>query len=86
MIVVGCVVLCLFIVWDSYFARHPICPRRFLKNRAFQAAIWISFFDFVSSIFDVVIFAILMRHRQVSFYISNVYLYSFVYVVKPWYV
>lgn len=48
MIVVGCVVLCMFIVWDGYFARYPVCPRRFLTNRAFQAAIWISFFDFVS--------------------------------------
>lgn len=47
MIVVGCVVLCMFIVWDGYFAKHPVCPRRFLTNRAFQAAIWISFFDFV---------------------------------------
>lgn len=48
MIVVGCVVLCLFIAWDSLYAKYPICPSRFLKNRAFQAAMWISFFDFVS--------------------------------------
>lgn len=68
MIVVGCVLLCVFIVWDARFAKRPLMPARFLRNRAFVGAAWIGFLDFV------------------SFYLTNTYLYSFILVVKPWFV
>lgn len=48
MLVVGVVILCVFILWDTRFAKRPIMPPRFLKNRAFIGATWIGFFDFVS--------------------------------------
>ena len=48
MLVIGVVILFVFIVWDTRFARRPIVPTRFLTNRAFIGAAWIGFFDFVS--------------------------------------
>ncbi|EKM58957.1 uncharacterized protein PHACADRAFT_25102 [Phanerochaete carnosa HHB-10118-sp] len=48
MLVIGIVLLFVFIVWDTRFAKRPIMPPRFLRNRAFIGATWIGFFDFVS--------------------------------------
>ncbi|KIP10562.1 hypothetical protein PHLGIDRAFT_115319 [Phlebiopsis gigantea 11061_1 CR5-6] len=48
MIVVGCVLLFVYIGWETWFAKRPVMPTRFLKNRAFIGASWIGFFDFVS--------------------------------------
>ncbi|KAI0781782.1 drug:h+ antiporter [Abortiporus biennis] len=66
MLVVGCVLLPIFGVWDFRFAKRPVVAWRFIKNRGVIGAAWIGFFDFV------------------SFYLTNTYLFSFVYVVKPW--
>ncbi|KAI8995203.1 drug:h+ antiporter [Trametes punicea] len=48
MIVVGCVLLPAFALWDIYFAKRPVFPRRFLTNRSVVFAAWIGFFDFFS--------------------------------------
>ena len=48
MIVIGGVLLFVFAGWDIRFATRPVMPGRFLKNRAFVAASWIGFLDFVS--------------------------------------
>ncbi|KAI0755989.1 drug:h+ antiporter [Irpex lacteus] len=48
MLVVGIILLFVFAAWDIRFATRPIMPARFLKNRAFIAASWIGFFDFVA--------------------------------------
>ena len=48
MIVVGCILLPVFALWDIYFAKRPVFPRRFLTNRSVTIASWIGFFDFVS--------------------------------------
>lgn len=47
MLVVGIVLLFVFTAWDTLYAKRPIMPPRFLKNRAFIGAAWIGFFDFV---------------------------------------
>ncbi|CDO70201.1 hypothetical protein BN946_scf184942.g1 [Trametes cinnabarina] len=46
MIVVGCVLLPAFAMWDIFMAKRPVFPRRFLKNRSVVIASWIGFFDF----------------------------------------
>ena len=48
MLVVGIVLLFVFSVFDTWFAKRPVMPTRFLRNRAFIGAAWIGFFDFVS--------------------------------------
>ncbi|KAI0092894.1 drug:h+ antiporter [Irpex rosettiformis] len=48
MLVVGIVLLFVFAGWDIRFATRPVMPGRFLRNRAFVAASWIGFLDFVS--------------------------------------
>ncbi|KAL1938676.1 hypothetical protein VTO73DRAFT_11279 [Trametes versicolor] len=48
MIVVGCVLLPVFAIWDVYFAKRPVIAHRFLTNRSIVFASWIGFFDFFS--------------------------------------
>ncbi len=48
MIVVGCILLPVFALWDIYVAKRPVIARRFLTNRSIVFAAWIGFFDFVS--------------------------------------
>ena len=48
MIVVGCVLLVTFFVYDIKFAKTPILSKQFIENKAVVAASWIGFFDFVS--------------------------------------
>ncbi|KAM3581079.1 hypothetical protein VKS41_006524 [Umbelopsis sp. WA50703] len=68
MIVVGCLLLPVFAIWECVFASRfgytAIAPLRFFKNLNIAAACFIGFFDFV------------------SFYLQYTYQYSFVYVVK----
>ena len=49
MLVIGCVLLCLFAVWDLRFASRPVIAPRFLRNRSVVFASLIGFFDFVRS-------------------------------------
>lgn len=48
MIVTGCVLLVMFLVYDIKFAQVPIISKQFIKNKAIVAASWIGFLDFVS--------------------------------------
>ncbi|KAI9060414.1 drug:h+ antiporter [Trametes sanguinea] len=48
MLVVGCVLLPAFAMWDIFMAKRPVFPRRFLKNPSVMIASWIGFFDFFS--------------------------------------
>ena len=48
MIVVGCILLFVFVAWDTFVAKRPVIPFRFLTNRSFIGSSWIGFFDFVS--------------------------------------
>ncbi|KAI0742109.1 MFS general substrate transporter [Daedaleopsis nitida] len=48
MLVSGWVLLPMFAVWDTKFAKRPVIPRRFLLNRTVLCAAWIGFFDFLS--------------------------------------
>ncbi|OJT02311.1 Siderophore iron transporter 3 [Trametes pubescens] len=48
MIVVGCILLPVFALWDIYFATRPVIARRFLTNWSVVLASWIGFFDFFS--------------------------------------
>ena len=48
MIVVGCVLLATFFVYDTGFAKVPILSKQFIKNKSIVAASWIGFLDFVS--------------------------------------
>ncbi|KAI0828474.1 drug:h+ antiporter [Trametes gibbosa] len=48
MIVIGCILLPVFILWDVYCAKRPVVARRFLTNRSVVLASWIGFFDFFS--------------------------------------
>ncbi|KAJ3548443.1 hypothetical protein NM688_g5297 [Phlebia brevispora] len=48
MLVVGIFLLFVFAIWDTFFAKRPVMPLRFLKNRSFIGASWIGFMDFVS--------------------------------------
>ncbi|PSS03712.1 hypothetical protein PHLCEN_2v3966 [Hermanssonia centrifuga] len=48
MLVIGIVLLFVFSVWETWFAKRPVVPLRFLRNRSFIGAAWIGFFDFVS--------------------------------------
>ncbi|KAK0442475.1 drug:h+ antiporter [Desarmillaria tabescens] len=66
MVVIGCVLFPLIGPWEFKFAKFPVVPWRYVKNRSVVGASLIGFFDFI------------------SFYLTYVYLYSFVLVVKPW--
>ena len=48
MIVVGCVLLVTFFVYDTKIAKVPILSKQFIKNKSIVAASWIGFLDFVS--------------------------------------
>ncbi|KAI0759140.1 drug:h+ antiporter [Trametes elegans] len=48
MVVVGCVLLPVFALWDIYVAKRPVIARRFLFNSTVVCAAWIGFFDFLS--------------------------------------
>lgn len=50
MIVVGCILLPVFALWDIYFATRPVIARRFLTNWSVVLASWIGFFDFVRNL------------------------------------
>ena len=85
MVTVGCLLLPVFVVWEWKFAKHPVIPTRFLKNRTFVIAALVGAFDFVCiPFFFVFEVFVLMENVQVSFYISWAYLFSFVLIVKPW--
>lgn len=49
MLVVGCVLLVLFFVYDLNFAPRPVVPLRFVKNRVLVCGAFIGFLDFVRS-------------------------------------
>ena len=46
--VVGCVLFVVFVGWEWKFAKFPVIPPRFLKNRTFVIAALVGAFDFVS--------------------------------------
>ncbi|KAI0635481.1 drug:h+ antiporter [Trametes polyzona] len=48
MIVIGCLLLPVFALWDVYCAKRPVIARRFLTNWSVVLASWIGFFDFFS--------------------------------------
>ncbi|KAH8829259.1 major facilitator superfamily domain-containing protein [Flagelloscypha sp. PMI_526] len=48
MIVLGVALLPVVIFWEVKYAKFPVIPLRFLKNRAVMSAAFIGFFDFVS--------------------------------------
>ncbi|KAG8830512.1 hypothetical protein FRC17_004763 [Serendipita sp. 399] len=64
MIVLGPLIIIAFGIYEVYWARFPIFPGHFLRNRALMATSFIGFFDFI------------------SFYLTALYLTSFLYVVK----
>ncbi|KAI0666920.1 drug:h+ antiporter [Trametes maxima] len=47
-LVLGWVLLPVFAVWDTRYAKRPVIARRFLSNRTVVCAAWIGFFDFLS--------------------------------------
>ena len=47
MLVLGVVLLFVFAYWDFKFARNPVIPFRFIKNRTVVIGSLIGFFDFV---------------------------------------
>lgn len=48
MIVIGCVLLPSFVLYDWKFAKFPVVPGRFVRNKSVVGASLIGFFDFVS--------------------------------------
>lgn len=82
MLVIGCVLFPAVGPWEFKFAKYPVVPRRFITNFTVVGASLIGFFDYAcpSSC------SRLSAHSpcQISFYLTYVYLYSFVIVVKPW--
>jgi hypothetical protein len=84
-LVIGICLLPVFVVYEWKVARYPIIPRRFVTNRSVVIAMLIGSFDFVCSSHPLIPCS-LPDTPQISFYLSFTYLYSFVYVVKPWYV
>jgi hypothetical protein len=49
MLVVGIVLLLVYGLWDFKYAKRPVIPMRFIKNRGVLGAALIGFFDFVSN-------------------------------------
>ncbi|KAJ3991686.1 drug:h+ antiporter [Lentinula boryana] len=66
LIVLGGVLLPICGVWDVCYAKYPVIPPRFFKNRSVIIVSLIGAFDFC------------------SYFLTAVYLYSFIIVVKPW--
>ncbi|KAJ3846885.1 drug:h+ antiporter [Lentinula lateritia] len=66
LIVLGCILLPVCGVWDLRYARYPVVPARFFKNRSVIIVSLIGALDFC------------------SYFLTSVYLYSFIIVVKPW--
>lgn len=66
MVVIGCVLFPLIGPWEFKFAKFPVIPLRYVKNKSVVGASLIGFFDFI------------------LFYLTYLYLYSFVLVVKRW--
>ena len=48
MLVVGIFLIFVFAVWETWAAKRPVVPLRFLTNRTFVGATWMCFFDYVS--------------------------------------
>ena len=48
MIVIGCVLIPFYVLWDVKVANHPVIPRRFWLNRSVVIACVVGAFDFVS--------------------------------------
>lgn len=86
MIVVGFVIAPFFVLWDAKFAKHPVIPVRFYRNRSVWIASAIGFFDFVRLPSQCLPFRpnYSWSSTQISFYLTFIYLFSFVIVVKPW--
>ncbi|KAK0242891.1 drug:h+ antiporter [Armillaria nabsnona] len=82
MLVIGCVLFPAVGPWEFKFAKYPVVPRRFITNFTVVGASLIGFFDYAcpSSCNST----IRLLSVQISFYLTYVYLYSFVIVVKPW--
>lgn len=51
MIVIGCILVPVYAVWDTKFAKYPVIPVRFIRNRSIFFAALIGAFDFVIRIF-----------------------------------
>ncbi|KAJ3980144.1 drug:h+ antiporter [Lentinula detonsa] len=66
LIALGGVLLPICGVWDVCYAKYPVIPPRFFKNRSVIIVSLIGAFDFC------------------SYFLTAVYLYSFIIVVKPW--
>ncbi|GAW09845.1 drug:h+ antiporter [Lentinula edodes] len=66
LIVLGCILLPVCGVWDLRYAKYPVVPPRFFKNRSVIIVSLIGALDFC------------------SYFLTSVYLYSFIIVVKPW--
>jgi len=49
MLVIGCLLLPVYCIWDLKFAKFPVVARRFLRNRSVVLAALIGCFDFVSA-------------------------------------
>ncbi|KAK0453763.1 drug:h+ antiporter [Armillaria borealis] len=75
MLVIGCVLFPAVGPWEFKFAKYPVIPMRFITNFTVVGASLIGFFDYACSS---------SRNLIISFYLTYVYLYSFVIVVKPW--
>jgi hypothetical protein len=92
MLVVGVVVLFTFGWWDAKYASHPVIPSRFLKNRTVVLCGLIGFFDFVCPVYIPFSHRVMIIHsssdsshpQQMSYYLTIMYLFVFVVVVKPW--
>lgn len=50
MLVVGCLLLFVIVLWEFKFAKRPVLARRLLSNKTVVLSAWIGFFDFVSTI------------------------------------
>ncbi|KAK0230661.1 drug:h+ antiporter [Armillaria fumosa] len=75
MLVIGCILFPAIGPWEFKFAKYPVVPKRFITNFTVVGASLIGFFDYACpSSCNLII----------SFYLTYVYLYSFVIVVKPW--
>ncbi|PPQ72102.1 hypothetical protein CVT26_006880 [Gymnopilus dilepis] len=48
MIVIGCVLIPFYVLWDVKVANHPVIPRRFWLNRSVVIACVVGAFDFLS--------------------------------------
>jgi hypothetical protein len=79
MVVLGPLIISAFVVYEMKWASAPIIPDIILKNGAVMAASFTGFFDYVSLFPQT--YNMLMC-IQISFYLTYIYLTSFIYVVK----